>query len=616
MYDWAIHIGATSADETRSVKTDNSGNVYIAGAFRGTTDFDPGPGIYTVTSAGSDDGFIAKYDASGNFIAVYTFSNNLNCKVYAIDIDNSGNILATGNFNGTVDFDPMATVYGLSAPGSYDIFILKLNANGTFAWAKKMGDTSLDDCGLAIDVDITGNTLVTGYFTGSSIDFDPGSAVFPLSAGPWDDVFVLKLNSFGSFIWAFDIGTSTNSFDHGNSIVTDAFGNIIIGGYFQGTADFDPSSSALTLSTTGTQNAFLAMYTTTGTLIWSKQIDGTGMSQINNITINANGDIFSVGSFTGSIDADPNAGINILNSTNASLDIFSAKFNSFGNLFWANKIGGTGDDVALCISNDQSGIYFTGYYNNTVDFDPSASTYTLSSSGNKDFFITKSDLNGNHLFSQTFGANASDDIGYGIVTPSTNLIYLTGSFSGSVDFNPSTYATNLISSYGNSDAFLLKLQPCTQTITLTASTTAVCQGYNTSVTLSAIGSNTLLWSTGATSSVIVVTPSTTTNYFVTGSFTTGCNYTENLNVQVTVCTNVIQFEANSSSFTIYPNPNNGSFTLSTGIPCNAILMNSMGQLVKTIFVSNADEQISVENLPIGIYYLKIDNKTYKVIISK
>ncbi len=615
MYDWAIHIGATSVDETRSIKTDNLGNVYVAGAFRGTPDFDTGPGIYTVTSAGGDDGFIAKYDALGNFLAVYTFSNNLNCKVYSIDIDNSGNILATGNFNGTVDFDPTATVYGLSAPGSYDLFVLKLNSNGTFAWAKKMGDASLDDCGLSIDTDASGDVFTTGYFKGSSIDFDPGTGVFPLSAGPWDDVFVLKLNSIGNFVWAFDIGTSSNSFDHGNSITTDASGNLFVGGFYQGTADFDPSPSTLTLTTTGSQNAFLSKYTSTGLLVWAKHIDGTGISEINDLKVNSSGDIFSVGSFTGSVDADPSIGTNLITSASSTNDIFFTRYNSLGNLIWANKIGSAGDDVALSMSNDATGLYFTGYYTSTVDFDPGTSTYTLSSLGNKDFFISKFDLNGNHLFSQSYGTNGSDDIAYGIATTSVNLIYLTGSYSGTVDFNPSSYASNTLSSYGNSDVFLLKLQPCVQTITLSASTTSICQGSSTSVTLSAIGTNTILWNTGATTSVIAVTPTITTNYLATGNFTTGCVNTQTLNVQVNICTRINDNKQSENQIRIYPNPNNGCFTLQTNQTGTVTFINALGQVIKTITVSNSFEKINIENLPSGIYYLKIGETISKINIS-
>lgn len=618
IYDWALKFGGTpmgtSADEGRTVKTDNSGNVYIAGSFFGTADFDPGPGTQTITSAGSGDGYIAKYDANGNFLAVYTFTNNLDCKLYSIDIDNAGNIVATGNFQGTVDFDPTAGFYGLSTPSGYDFFVLKLNANGSFAWAVKIGASGVSDFGYSIDADFNNDILVTGSFLGN-IDFNPGAGTNNLLSTSGGDAFVLKLTSAGVYAWAFNIGNGTNSVDCGNAIRSDVSGNVFVGGYFQGICDFDPSVANYTLATTGTQNGFMAKYSALGNFIWAKQYDGTGISSINDLSINASGDVYSVGSFTGAIDADAGPATYIINSISALNDIFILRSDGLGNFVWADKVGAAGDDAPNTISTDATGLYYAGYFTGTVDFDPSTvNTHTLTSLGYKDFFVSKLDLNGNHLFSYGGGNLGGDEKIYGIATPSVNLIYLAGTFYGTVDFNPNPLVNNSLTSTGGMDAFLLKLKPCAETLSLTPLTTTICSGSST--TLTASGSTNFSWSTGATSSVIVVTPTNTTNYVVTASFTTGCVDTKTAQVQVNLCTNVSENNISQSNALIYPNPSNGTFNLLVKQRGIYKILNALGQAVKIIEVSNPDEQIYLENFSNGVYYLIGKDIISKIIVTK
>lgn len=618
-YDWALNFGGTvnvsaQQDDARTVKTDNSGNVYIGGTFYGTTDFDPGPGIQSRTSAGSGDGYIAKYDANGNFLAVYTFSNNLDCRLIAIDIDNLGNIVATGHFEGTVDFDPTAGFYGLSSPSGYDFFVLKLNANGTFAWAVKIGAASVNDLGLAISIDLNNSVLVTGQFN-SSTDFDPGLGVTTLTATTGGDAYILKLSSTGVFSWAINIGNSPSSNDRGLCIHCDAVGNAIVGGIFQGTCDFDPSAATNTLVSTGIQSGFLAKYGgALGGFMFAKKFDGTGVSTINDFNINPSGDLYVAATFTGSIDADPGAGVSIVSTgTTVNTDLFVVKLNALGNFVWANKIGGTIDDGATGITSDASGVYFTGFFSGTVDFDSGAGTYTLNSNVARDFFVSKLDLNGGHVYSYSCGDATSNDIAYALTTPSVNTIYIAGSFFGAVDFNPSPYAINTLTSYGGHDAFLLKLKMCTQAPVVTANTSTICAGASASLT--ATGSNTLLWNTSSTSSVIVVSPTITTNYSVTANFTTGCVGTSTTAIQVVNCTGINENKNNQSVFSIYPNPNNGNFIINTDTKGFYSILNMQGQVVKTFEIKEFTTLLNVSELNPGIYYLNFKHSSKKIIIN-
>ena len=143
-FKWAKQMGGTGADAGgSSVTVDAAGNVYTTGGFGGTADFDPGPGTYNLTSAGTYDMFISKLDSSGNFIwAKQLGGTGADAAGASIAVDADGNVYTTGGFVGTADFDPGPGVFTLSAIGNFRTkasFVLKLDADGNFIWAKQTG---------------------------------------------------------------------------------------------------------------------------------------------------------------------------------------------------------------------------------------------------------------------------------------------------------------------------------------------------------------------------------------------------------------------------------------------------------------------------------------------
>lgn len=166
---------------------------------------------------------------------------------YGIALDGLGNVYTTGHFKDTCDFDPGVGTFDLISAGLDDIFISKLDILGNFVWAKQIGESSTD-VGTSIVVDDSGNVYSAGYFYGVA-DFDPGSGTTNLtSAGAYDE-FVLKLNTSGNFIWAKNMGGMAT--DIAKSIAVDVAGNVYTTGQFQGTADFDPNSGILNLTSAG-----------------------------------------------------------------------------------------------------------------------------------------------------------------------------------------------------------------------------------------------------------------------------------------------------------------------------------------------------------------------------
>ncbi len=187
---WAKRMGGTDWDGCYSISTDDSGNVYTTGFFWRTADFDPSDGTYNLTSAGSTDIFIQKLDANGNFVWAKALGGIYTDIAYSISTDPSGNIYTAGSFQGTADFDPSTHTYYLTSAGSIDIFIQKLDANGNFVWAKRMGGTS-DDAGTSISTNASNKIYITGYFN-ETADFDQFVTTTKLTSAGGPDIFIAK----------------------------------------------------------------------------------------------------------------------------------------------------------------------------------------------------------------------------------------------------------------------------------------------------------------------------------------------------------------------------------------------------------------------------------------
>jgi hypothetical protein len=189
---WAVQLGGTGTDAGASIAVDASGNVYSAGYFDSSGDFDPGLGTATLTAVGAWDIYVSKLDASGNYLWAKSFGGLNNDSAGDLDIDASGNVYSTGVFDGTVDFDPGAGTFNLSSAGSIDVFVSKMDASGNFLWARAMGGISYEE-GTSIAVDASENVYTTGAFDGSG-DYNPGVGMLNITSSGSIDAFIHKMH--------------------------------------------------------------------------------------------------------------------------------------------------------------------------------------------------------------------------------------------------------------------------------------------------------------------------------------------------------------------------------------------------------------------------------------
>ena len=443
-----------SLDGGNSIITDASGNVYTTGQFTGTVDFDPGPGVFNLTSAGGNDIFISKLDASGNFVWAESIGGKGNDAGNSIAIDISGNIYTTGFFNDTVDFDPGTGVFKLNAAaGSNTIFISKLNASGNFVWAKELRGSCYNG-GVSIAIDASGDVYTTGTFSGT-INFDPGAGTYNITS-TGQSIFISKLNALGNFVWAKAIGGNQVM---AYSLALDHFGNVFTTGYFGGTNDFDPGSGVFNITSINSSDAFISKLDVSGNFVWAKDLGGTGSCQGTSISTDSTGNVYTTGRFNGTDDFDPGAGIFDLTSGTGGAS-FISKLDASGNFVWAKGLGGgTGSVYSNSITISSLGyVLTTGFFSGVADFDPGQQVFNLTATGNGDIFVSKLDSSGHFISAKALASSSSSrGSGNSIATDATSSnIYLTGYFVGTVNFDPNSGIFNLTSTGNQFDIFIAK----------------------------------------------------------------------------------------------------------------------------------------------------------------
>ena len=523
-------------------------------------------------------------------------------------VDSLGNVYTTGSFQGVADFDPSAGTFNLTSNGITDIFISKLDASGNFVWAKNIGG-SLIDVGYSITIDSFGNVYTTGSFSGTA-DFDPNAGTFDLTSIGGSDIFISKLDSSGNFVWAKNMGGTAD--ENANSIAIDLAGNVYTTGVFMGTADFDPNAGIINLTSLGGSDIFISKLDVTGNFVFAKNMGGASYDYAFSITLDSSRNIYTTGSFVGTVDFDPNIGTSNLISVGGD-DIFISKLDTSGNFVWAKNIGETASESGVSIGVDIIGnAYITGWFQGTADFDPNAGVVNLSSVGSLDLFVLKLDALGNFIWAKNMGGSSPED-GSSIAIDLLGNVYVTGSFNGTVDFDPGVGIYNLIPA-GSADVFILKLDSLGNFV----------WAKNFGIT-----------SPSGFRSFIFVDASY--NIYTAGSFQGPADFdfgsgTFNLTasgndifvhkMRQTISVDVIENQ-NIINIDVYPNPSNDLFNVIVSKPtqnANIEIYNGIGVLVHRQTIVQEVNAIELSSQPTGLYFLRVisDKKscTTKILVKE
>jgi len=302
---WVKRLGGSGTNEGNAIKVSTSGNIYLAGTFTSG-----GAGVSydgnTIIALNGKDMFICKLDAAtGNMQWAKSVGGNGDETVKSLAIDNQENILITGAYKNEADFNPDPGVTNnLPAPpfSQNDIFVLKLNKEGIYQWAKAWGNTGgTAEVGNAVALDKHRNVYITGQYIGTNVDFDPDPAATFLLTSKSNDIFVSKLDENGVFQWAKSYG-SDEVLDEGTGISTDTAGNVYVTGVFLLTTDFNPGGSKGQVSSIGNRDVFVLKLAGNGDFHWVKSVKGSGWDAAGGIAVGEDGMVYTTGWVSGNSD--------------------------------------------------------------------------------------------------------------------------------------------------------------------------------------------------------------------------------------------------------------------------------------------------------------------------
>ena len=224
---------------------------------------------------------------------------------------------------------------------------------------------SRGNLGSDLEVSASGNVYVAGTFTGKT-DFDPSSRTKSVTSS-YVSSFVMKLDTNGKFGWVSPLLSSAASSSTVNSLELDPSGNLVAGGRYSGTVDFNPGNGTTTLNSAG--GGFVTKLSSSGSLVWARgfvELEA-GSTFVRSVAVDNSGNVYATGNFTGLTDFDPGAG-NYSLVPGAGGAAFVIRLNSNGNFGWVESFDGA---AGRGIEVDSSGVvHVVGSYRGTVDFDP------------------------------------------------------------------------------------------------------------------------------------------------------------------------------------------------------------------------------------------------------
>lgn len=474
----AFSVGGALSEQVYDLALDGSGNTCVVGGFSGIGDFDPSAGAYELSGGGT---FAAKYDTSSNLLWAQRVGASNSWFNFGPEIaaGADGSVYVVGTFANSAVVGSTTLI----SAGADDAYVVKLDADGNFAWANRIGGVGAD-WGNDVKVDANGNVYVMAE-TRSSASGSP-------------DATIVKLDAAGNTLWTYTAGATSSSSTttkgknttttssggaRGFKLGLDAAGDVYATGKMNGLVDFDPGSGVVLR----TGDGFILKLSTHGSLLWVREtVTGAnatryGTIEPHDIAVTANGRVYATGLYDGRLDFNPQydpkskkliAGWEL---DAGAYETYVTAFDSNGTLLWAKSTQNsttTGTNISPyveAIAVDGTGdVYVTGRFNGTTDFEPGSGAYSLTAAAGEDSFIWKLDATGSFAWAgQISGAGGEHD--RGIAVDTAGNIVVAGTFNGTADFDPSPGTYNLTSS-GVTDVFVAKL---TQSANATLATSRI-----------------------------------------------------------------------------------------------------------------------------------------------
>jgi len=332
----AMHVGC------EDMCLDATGNVFVAGAFQGTVDFDPGSGVQSRTSLdvfntpSPNNAFVLKLDGAGNFVWVSTFRGDANISA-CIAVGPTGNVHVAGLFNLDMDVETDAGNVIITALGSYfNAYLVTLNANGNHLWHVAL-DSPVGESIADLETDSYGSVYTCGNFIGA-VNFNPNGGGSATATTGYVDAYVARYSATGTLQWLRHYGTSAGNGNFAEGLYREG-NDLYVAGTFKNSIDFDHGPGDATLASTGGENGFVLKLDITGAFGWARGLYGGGDVHPRGVASDGT-NIWVSGGFLGSADFDPGAGTATLSAASGG-NAFVVGLTGAGSYVWSGQFGTT-----------------------------------------------------------------------------------------------------------------------------------------------------------------------------------------------------------------------------------------------------------------------------------
>ncbi|MFL5754199.1 MAG: T9SS type A sorting domain-containing protein, partial [Bacteroidia bacterium] len=515
----------------RDNETDAAGNIYITGTLSGTATF----GSFTLTSSGSGDMFLVKYNSAGTALWASRSSGAGFEFGQALTTDAAGNIYVGGDFSGAGTWG----VYSYTA-SSQDMFVAKYNGStGACMWAKKGGGTG-NEYIRSMTIESSGNILVLTDFNQS-----PTFGSFTLNSNGQSDIGVVRYNaSSGLEQMAMSFGSLRN--DASTDIVSDPSGNYYVSLSLSDTIPFATDTVTLDASN---NSAAVIKFSSAGAYLGYYQVHGFGASYLAGMAMSSTGELYLSAYYNRKIQLEGNYYLlaRNYNPVSSSEDIAIIKIDPVTmRVLWVNSTGGKATDygTVLTMNKGDNALYGYSYsMGNNLEYDP----FIL----NSQLLSTLDAVWGRLTDIPALGASYTAAAptcnnganGSATVTPTGGLAPYTYAWSpGSYTtqtvntLSPGNYTVTVTDAAMNIFNVTVSISnPAPVTVNGNAALSSICSGDSTTITAS--GASTYSWAPPAglsatSGTVVTADPTATTSYTITGTNALGCSNTATVTLTV------------------------------------------------------------------------------------
>ncbi len=502
-----------------------------------------------------------------------------------------------------------------------------------FDWVRKSSNVNIT----ATTTDPAGNLFTSGFYAGT-VDFGPGSGVPVFGCSGQTDMVIAKRAHNGQLSWVRHFGGL--SYEQANGLVTDAYGNVYVTGFFNDTVDFGPGPGITELYSMN-DNTFVLKLDSLGNLVWVKQISSLFENYANSIAISDHNELVITGLFGGNTDFNPGSGIDTLNSIARAMYVL--KLDTAGNFIWVKQITSQlfGSSISSCIADHAGNIVAVGRLIGTIDLDPGAGVFNLAplSGTTSSNFILKWDANGNFKWGHKLDNVDLSLYNGSLLCDSANNYYMGGgALVGTINLDLTGGVHNITTTVDNY-RFVMKVDSDAHFNWVQQMSDVKSIALDKSGNVYACGTSLRKYQTDGTAQWIIdsslskhITICRNSDIYITGYFSGTVDFNQGSGVDTLSGTNDVFYLKlsqpvlavpgisirNASPFTVYPNPNNGSFIINCSEDEDYVITNQLGQIVKSITTQVGQTGlILVEGLPIGYYIITSKNcQSVKVLVSQ